>query len=788
MLNTKYRILLIEDDIVDQMAFRKMIKAERLDYQYSIASSVEEAQGYIRDEKFDLIIADFNLGDGSAFDIFDLIHDTPFIFTTGEGNEEIAARALRAGASDYLIKDHDRNYLKLLPYAIFTSIVRSKNNRRLELLESVVVNAHDSIVVLEASVDNPLNIQAVYVNNAFMDMSGFDEKELQFKAWEVLFSEDNDPELIQSVKNCLERKTPVRGELICYKHDGEKYWVDINLVPIDHPETGYSQFVAILRDVTERKKVEAALIQARNIADEARQREKAFLANMSHEIRNPIQTILNICHLLKNTSLDDKQEKYISSLKFTSDFLVGLVNDILEQAKIEAGEIQFEEIPFQLSAFIEKIYNSYQYRLEGGDVVMNYSIASDVPDALIGDPTKLNQIISNLLSNAVKFTSQGTINLDISLERLEGHTAFLNISVSDSGIGIPPEKIESIFDRYKQAEAKTTRKYGGTGLGLSIVKHLVELRGGQINVSSVVDQGTTFAITIPFSFQENPEENKSLAKEPVAVVPRNPDKKHRVLIVDDNTTNLRLTRQFVENWNIVAEIAENGLVAKNILQKQTFDLVLTDINMPKMTGKELSAWIRQETANPNHEVPVVAMTAGLQAGNRRELYMAGIDTIIGKPFEPEALHEVLALYLELPSFSIAEGTPSLVEERDIANIDHLYKVSNNNPAFIREMVEIFLNEMPKSLGELKKALFGQDWVEVTRHAHFLRSTVKTSGNREISRLFSEIETIASKGEPEATDIGSLFRKAEQLSLDLISAMKKIYSELPPVESDMTGVS
>ncbi|MEL6843538.1 MAG: PAS domain-containing protein, partial [Bacteroidota bacterium] len=218
------------------MAFRTMVKRRGLQYEYVFASSAAEGKSKIQSEKFDLILIDYQLGDGSAFDLFPFIQGTPFIFTTGEGDEEIAARALRAGASDYLIKDHERNYLTLLPYAIYSSISRSTNTKRLHLLESVVVNANDAIVVLEAPIDQPLELQAVYLNQAFQKMSGYLQQELNIRCWELLFSHENNTRSLEQLKQAFLEQEPLQIELFNQRKDGAHYWADINLVPIQTEE------------------------------------------------------------------------------------------------------------------------------------------------------------------------------------------------------------------------------------------------------------------------------------------------------------------------------------------------------------------------------------------------------------------------------------------------------------------------------------------------------------------------------------------------------------------------
>ncbi|MEL7530704.1 MAG: response regulator [Bacteroidota bacterium] len=771
MFDSQYRILYIEDDRVDQMAFKNMVKRRGLQYEYEFAGSVREGTEKIENGSFDLILIDYQLGDGSAFDVFPFIQGTPFIFTTGEGDEEIAARALRAGASDYLIKDHERNYLTLLPYAIYTSINRSYNTKRLELLESVVVNAKDAIVVLESKQSGSLELEAVYTNQAFQDMSGFQLKELLNRSWEILFSTENSRSVLERVAEAFVEQKPLQIELFNQRRDGGHYWVEMNLVPIKL-EDNCTQFVLVQRDITDRKVAEQALIKARMEAEEARQREKQFLANISHEIRNPIQTVLNIVHLLRASELDDKQEKYVGSLKFTADFMVGLLSDLLEKAKIDAGEIQFEEIPFDLPLLHNKICSIYQYRANEKGLSLNCQIDSEVPAKVIGDPTKLQQILSNLVSNAIKFTSEGAINCRLSLLSSTKDEALVNFSIQDTGIGIAEDKLETIFDPYKQAEASTTRKFGGTGLGLSIVKHLVEGQGGQIWVESEAGQGSTFQINLNLRIATETANIEEGAQAVDISVLRS----RKLLLVEDNPSNQMLISRLLEDKGMEVLSANNGLEALAILAKERVELVLSDINMPDMAGDELIAQMRAE-ANPSiSKLPVLVFSGATDEALKQRLQSYKVNGFLAKPIQPAVLVEAIAkIFAAQPASKVS--AKRVVEEP--LDLGPLYRVSRQNPKFVGDMIQIFLDLTPRALKQMKEALNQQNWLNLQKTSHFIKSTFNTIGNQELFHLTLEIESIT-KQQPDSAKLQAKLARIEAIYLNLAPRLQKfLKTEMTP---------
>ncbi|WP_343855410.1 PAS domain-containing hybrid sensor histidine kinase/response regulator [Fulvivirga kasyanovii] len=379
-------------------------------------------------------------------------------------------------------------------------------------------------------------------------------------------------------------------------------------------------------DYLEKRVVErtAELSKAKQDAENASKEKDKFLANMSHEIRTPMNAIIGMAQLLNSTPLTTEQKKYVNSINSASDTLLSLINDILDFSKIEAGMIDFENNPFSIHNAVHEVLNITSFKCENSPVSLDKDIDPQVPETLSGDKYRLNQILLNLLSNAVKFTPEGEIKLMVKVKGTDGQKVILQFNVKDTGIGIPSEKIKSIFDGFTQASSDTTRKYGGTGLGLTIVKSLVELQQGQLSVKSKEGSGSEFIFTLPFERTDNKEKHSVSHKKPV----EKDLSKLNILVVEDNELNQFLIQSLLQKYNARVKVASDGVEAMETLNKMTFDIILMDIQMPNMDGYEATQKIR---ANFKQSIPIIAMTAHALVGEKEKCQNAGMNDYITKP-------------------------------------------------------------------------------------------------------------------------------------------------------------
>jgi PAS domain S-box-containing protein len=391
----------------------------------------------------------------------------------------------------------------------------------------------------------------------------------------------------------------------------------------------------------QRRRMLDNLITARKRAEEAAFSKQQFMSTMSHEIRTPLNEVIGITNLLYQSSPREDQMEYIKTLRFSANHLLTLVNDILDYNKMEAGKIVFEKTEFDLVSMLEDMKRSYSHRAQEKGISFTVEKADDLPPSLIGDPIRLNQILSNLLANAMKFTSEGGVTLKAGVKEQQPGRALLEFSIADTGIGIAMEKLEVIFESYAQASADTTRKYGGTGLGLAICKRLVDLQGGRISVVSEPDKGSVFTFSIEYSL---PATDAKAADQGAADTMKKLTGK-RILVAEDNKINFFVANKFLESWGVVVTHVENGSLALEEVNSQEFDLILMDLHMPVMDGIEATRLIRGSSDKKISGIPIVALTAAVMSEAHDKIDNLAINDYVLKPFKPQDLYDKIAKHV-----------------------------------------------------------------------------------------------------------------------------------------------
>jgi PAS domain S-box-containing protein len=377
------------------------------------------------------------------------------------------------------------------------------------------------------------------------------------------------------------------------------------------------------------------LVVARQKAEEAAQSKQLFMSTMSHEIRTPLNEVIGITNLLLQGNPREDQMDYIKTLKFSGNHLLTLVNDVLDYNKMESGKIVFEQTQFSLSDFMEEIMRSYSFRSKAKHLSFNIKKVNDLPQEIIGDPIRLNQILSNLLSNALKFTTQGGITVTITELKRTQNQSKMEFAISDTGIGIPKDKHALIFDSFTQASADTTRRFGGTGLGLAICKKLIELQGGTITLESEPGKGSTFRFVVSFGISEKGVQMRA------AESPENYTglEGKKILVAEDNKINFFVANKFLIGWGIKVTHAENGQLALDMLEREEFDLILMDLHMPVMDGIEATRIIRKSENPKIKNIPIVALTAAIMSESHDKIEDLNINDYVLKPFKPHDLFE-----------------------------------------------------------------------------------------------------------------------------------------------------
>ncbi|MGA9091127.1 MAG: PAS domain S-box protein, partial [Bradyrhizobium sp.] len=465
-----------------------------------------------------------------------------------------------------------------------------------------------------------------------------------------------DPERAEAaIKRVLSEKSVTDYELTARARDGKQTVVSYNATTFYDRNRTLQGVFAAARDVTERKRVEAELQQAKAAAESASRTKSDFLASMSHEIRTPMNAIMGIADLLAKTPLTPEQDKYVQIFRRAGDNLLNLINDILDLSKVEASQLELERTGFSLSDHLEKVMEMVAARAHEKGLSMVYEIAPSVPNDLVGDPTRLRQVLLNLLGNAIKFTQSGEVTLRVAPDANPSVPTALRFTVSDTGIGIPHAKLGQVFERFTQADSSTTRRFGGSGLGLTISKRLVELMGGRIWAESEVGKGSVFAFAVPFEIWA--PINRPITA-PVGAGPEPALRALRILLAEDSPDNCIITMAYLEDTPYRVEIAGTGAIACEKFTAGDYDLVLMDRQMPVMDGLTATRAIRAwEQANDRPLTPIIALTASALKGDREMCLAAGCTGFLTKPIKQEVLLQAIREHtMVAPSPSRAESS------------------------------------------------------------------------------------------------------------------------------------
>lgn len=629
----KIRILLIEDDLIDQKAFKRFSDRELQDYQIDIAGSVSKANESLENTEYDIIITDYMLGDGDAFDALSFQSDAAVIFISGAGNEEVVIEAMRSGAQDFLIKDSSRNYLKVLPLTLEKIIRERQNRKRLHQAEmqikrmSLVAEKTTNPVII---FDKDHNIE--WVNDSFLLQTNYSQDEIVGMPAGVLQRGANPFEDEVIINKVVLNKDSHSFEAENYTRFGSKYWTLNALTPICDDSGEISNYVIVQTNLTQKKELEKTLVEAKEKAISSEKAKQTFLANMSHEIRTPLNSIVGFTDLLGKTYMTQTQKKYLDAIAWSSDNLLHLINSILDISKIEAGKMDLEKTPFDIRTLVHSCLQSFTRQMDDKGIKYRIDVDPELPRLLEGDPVRINQILTNLISNSIKFTPSGRIAVKVVQKRKLDADCYVGFEVVDTGIGIPKEKQESVFDVFEQANSDTTRYYGGTGLGLPIVKQLVELHEGKIFLSSKEGKGTKveFSLKLGETIQL-PKESHSINDEPSI------HSHKRLLIAEDHEMNQFLIKATLEGQPVEFDIAENGKKAIEMLNEKEYDLILMDLHMPEMDGIKTTQVIRNVFGRPTKDIPIIAMTASAMSNDLDACMNSGMNDFISKPFKTEEL-------------------------------------------------------------------------------------------------------------------------------------------------------
>lgn len=534
--------------------------------------------------------------------------------------------------------------------------------------------------------------------------------------------------------------------------DGTLISVEASITTLRNTENNIVGYLCIAKDISDNKRAKDEIIRAKESAEQANILKETFLANMSHEIRTPMNAIIGFTDLLIKPELNPKEKDYIKTIKTSSENLLRIINDVLDISKIESGMMVFEQHPLSIKEVFSSLNNMLRKKAEDKQLKLEFKFDQNIPNIVLGDPTRLTQIIINCVGNAIKFTSKGSVFVFAKVLKEEHEHFDIEFSIKDTGIGIAADKLDLIFERFTQAETNTTRNYGGTGLGLSIVKQLVELQGGTISVESIEGEGTTFTFVLPF---QKADENQQLISHSHHEIDLTELAKLKVLLVEDNPINIKFINSlFSENSLPKAEIAENGKIAIEKLKNSSYDIILMDIEMPEMNGYDTTVYIREEL---KLDIPIIAMTAHAMAGEKEKCVQLGMNDYLSKPINAKLLFEKM---LYETSKKIEPPIPQKVEEQYI-NLDFLIESFNGNKALILEIIDSFLEQFPEDFTILENAVLEQNYLIIQKSSHKMKSTISVIGLTSLDDTLSQMEKLASESK-NITSITNHFEKVKEV--------------------------
>jgi PAS domain S-box-containing protein len=478
-----------------------------------------------------------------------------------------------------------------------------------------------------------VNNELSWMNQSMEHMIGYSLEELKGKPIaKLLIGKESDLSVFEYAVDMVKDNKPYQVELKCYKKDGTPVWLFMSNTPLFNEFGELEQYVGVAFDITSHKEAEAILIKTREDAISLSHAKENFLSVMSHELRTPLNGVIGASRILAEEEHLKHQEETLNILKFSSQNLLTLINDVLDFTKMETGNMSLESEPLDLRSLVDKTIHSLVHKAKEQGTELSYEFDERIPNFVYGDHTRLYQILINLLGNAVKFTSNGYVKVQVKMEEEREDKIAITFQVIDSGIGIAPDKLEAIFDAYTQAGAETSRKYGGTGLGLAITEKLIQLYGAEIKVTSTLGEGSNFYFTITFKKCDD-----SIAQAASTFIQE--DLKGHVLVVDDSSMNRVIAQKILSKWKLSVDLAEDGLQALEKIESNDYDLILMDIHMPGMDGFETVRVIREKEEIKYKDLPIIALTGSVYDEHDTLITEAGMNDYILKPFDADLLYK-----------------------------------------------------------------------------------------------------------------------------------------------------
>ncbi|WP_457618445.1 ATP-binding protein [Lutibacter sp.] len=581
--------------------------------------------------------------------------------------------------------------------------------------------------------------EIIYSSPSVKKMLGYEVEEIMGdKWWDVTY--DNKQEAIKTkeainnyvnfnIKNFVDiskRKIKARN--------GEYKWIEWHI-----SKGANDTYISVGTDITDRILTDIELKKAKESAEESLKVKNEFLANMSHEIRTPLNAIIGFTDLLLETKLTTEQKLHLETMQNSGEILLSLINDVLDLSKLESGKLETEVIPFNLHKQLNEVVRLMKVKAREKNISLNLEIDSNTPTEVIGDPTRLGQILLNLIGNAIKFTNKGSVTVSVKQLKESTNNSTVFFEIKDTGIGIVSNKINTVFGAFTQAKSDTSRIYGGTGLGLTIVKKLVDLLNGQITVESKFGKGSVFKFTLPLQKSSNKinieehEEDFSMDK-PLSL---------NILLIDDNKTNQLLGKTRLERWGCNVELANNGIEGVKKTQQKLYDVILMDIQMPVMDGYEATKIIKNDISEQVSKIPVIAMTAYTSKNDIKRAINAGMDDYIFKPFKPVEVYKLLKKYGKINEEN-NNKIPEIIEKqiksesKKYIDLKFIREETMNESSILALLIESFINDVDEFIEILDKGFKSKNWKLLHEATHKIKPSIRMFGISKLDQVIHDL--------------------------------------------------
>ncbi|MBE7175028.1 MAG: response regulator [Mucilaginibacter polytrichastri] len=643
--------ILIVDDREENLITLEALLANRNDITLYKTTSPNEALRIAWEKDIAIAMVDVQMPDMDGFELVELLKLNPktrdilVIFVTAISKEmKYAVKGYTTGAIDYVYKPLDP-YITLAKVDSFIQLAKNQQEIKLknEELANYAIMVNNSADII-CTVD-PKGMRIRHINPAIEKIAGHKPIEIIGKSLPSLVIEEERENFSAILHEIVDNDQPYKiFESRILTFDSRRIWVECR--------ASYRNLTLFINisDISSQKQYEHDLLKSKEAAEYSKKVKENFLANMSHELRTPVNGILGIAKMMQQTQLDDQQRGMINLLDLSSQSLLGVINDILDISKIESGKFSIVRAPAQIRNIIKGAIDLLRFKADEKHIDLLLDIDPEIPETIVTDSLRLNQILMNLLGNAIKFTDRGNVRLSVSLEQRYAEKVQLKFLVSDTGIGISPERLPKIFESFEQADEDTAIKYGGTGLGLSIVKKLVELKGGTLIVESKLGKGSRFGF---YNWYKSVPEKAGIVLEETSDRLETFDD-IRVLIAEDNMVNQFIVTKLFKDWNVQYDAVVNGRKALELLREKNYDLILMDTHMPEMDGYQTAQTIRVDFPEPKRSVPIISLSAAILDHEQEKAIAVGMNAVITKPFQPVELHTCMSNLLRQKNSAMHE--------------------------------------------------------------------------------------------------------------------------------------